>query len=77
MIQNVEENGPPKGEIVLVIAPPNNTDKAEYTEDEIESLLKQHLKQYSLRESVDMITELTGRKRKDIYQQALDLKDAE
>ncbi|MEC7701721.1 MAG: 16S rRNA (cytidine(1402)-2'-O)-methyltransferase [Pseudomonadota bacterium] len=77
LIQNVEENGPPKGEIVLVIAPPNNTDKAEYTEDEIESLLKQHLKQYSLRESVDMITELTGRKRKDIYQQALDLKDAE
>ncbi len=77
LIQDVEENGPPKGEIVLVISPPNNTDKAEYTEDEIESLLIQHLKQYSLRESVDMITELTGRKRKDIYQQALDLKDAE
>tara|TARA_Y100000296_G_scaffold2495_1_gene3288 strand:+ start:569839 stop:570714 length:876 start_codon:yes stop_codon:yes gene_type:complete len=77
LIQDVEENGPPKGEIVLVISPPNNTDKAEYTENEIESLLIQHLKQYSLRESVDMITELTGRKRKDIYQQALDLKDAE
>ena len=77
LISAIEENGPPKGEIVLVIAPPGEETQAEYSEEEIDQLLRQHLGQFSLRESVDMVTELTGRKRKDIYKKALDFKDAE
>jgi len=64
----------PKGEIVLVIA---GRDKAETAldDDEIIQLLTEYLNDHSLRDAVQMVQDIAGRKHKDIYRLALSLKE--
>jgi 16S rRNA (cytidine1402-2'-O)-methyltransferase len=65
-----ETAGAPRGEIVLVIAPP-----ATSTADagDIDALLRNALARVSLKEAVAEITTVTGRPRREIYQRALKL----
>ena len=63
-----------RGEIVVVIAPPQAP--AEMGAVESESLLREALERLSLKDAVAEIAELTGRRRREIYQSALALQKA-
>ena len=62
---------PPKGEIVVVIAPP--TEEKELPP--LESLLKNRLKKMSVKSAADEVAALTGISRKIVYTKALELKN--
>ena len=65
-------SGPPKGEIVLLIAGPAENAEAASTET-IEALLLEALSRQSLKNAVQEVATITGQSRKIIYQQALSL----
>lgn len=64
----------PRGEIVLVIAPPAAAQPV--TAAEAETLLRQALSRLSLKDAVGEVAVATGLPRRDVYQQALALADA-
>ena len=72
LIAFYEENGAPKGEIVLVIGPPANR---EVTQDDIDGLLKEALQTMRVKDAAKHVAELLGVPKKDVYNRALDLKD--
>lgn len=68
-----QENGEPKGEIVIVIG---RGEKAQAPQVDVCALLKDALKKHdSVRDAVDAVTEQTGLDRRKIYKQALELKN--
>jgi 16S rRNA (cytidine1402-2'-O)-methyltransferase len=62
--------GAPRGEIVLVIAPPQH-EAADETD--VDALLRRALERVSVKEAVGEIAAVTGRPRREIYQRALEL----
>jgi 16S rRNA (cytidine1402-2'-O)-methyltransferase len=62
--------GAPRGEIVLVIAPPAEQSIAE---SDLDALLRRALERVSVKEAVGEIAAVTGRPRREIYQRALEL----
>lgn len=68
------EEGEPKGEIVLVIAPPADTQGNEISPDNLDSLIRDALARHSLRDAVDAVMAQTGLKRKAVYNRAVALK---
>lgn len=68
------EAGPPKGEIVIVIAPP---DKKAASDDEIDGLIARALEGTSLSRAVADVAAATGRPRKQVYDRALALREAQ
>lgn len=71
LITHYEENGLPKGEIVLVIQPPQQDD---VSEDDVQQALKNALKTMSTKEAAAYVAAQTGWKKKQIYDMALKLK---
>ncbi len=69
-----ETEGPPKGEIVVLVAPPGAD--APSAED-AEKLLATLLATKPLSEAVTEAASLTGLKRRDLYKRALALKDGD
>ena len=66
-----------KGEIVLLIAPPDAHDDAEnLSDDEIDAQLRHAMQHGSLKEAAAIVAEATGRPKREIYQRALALKDS-
>lgn len=65
------QRSPPKGEVVMVISPP---DKATATHD-IPAMLAILLKDHSVKEAAAIVAEQTGKPRKEIYGIALTLKE--
>lgn len=61
---------PPKGEIVLVVEPPIQTNLVDYTD-----ALKQELKKSSLKTAVKTIVEKFDLNKNEVYQKALELKN--
>jgi 16S rRNA (cytidine1402-2'-O)-methyltransferase len=61
--------GPPKGEVVVVVGPP--AAPAATDQDEIDRLLGQALEGESLRDAVDAVAAATGAPRKTVYARAL------
>jgi len=61
-----------KGEIVLVIAPPQEED---FDEIDVEALLKEELKHSTLKEAVKKVSEAYHLKRNDVYDKALQIKN--
>jgi len=61
----------PRGEIVLVIAPPQAPQRA--SEGETEALLRAALNRVSLKDAVGEVADATGLPRRDVYQRALTL----
>jgi 16S rRNA (cytidine1402-2'-O)-methyltransferase len=64
-----------RGEIVIVIAPPPTP--ATVSAAESESLLRDALQRLSLKDAVAEVAQLTGRRRRDVYQSALALQKAD
>src|SRR5262245_13131541 len=60
----------PRGEIVIVIAPPA-TEKL--SADDLDTLLRQALARLSVKEAVAEVATVTGQSRRDVYQRALSL----
>lgn len=73
ILQHVQKDGEPKGEIVLVIG------RGEEKKDEInvDALLKKAMETMSLKESVVAVVEATGLPKKQIYNAALAIKSEE
>lgn len=65
---------PIKGEIVLVIAPPSETESEKSSLD-IDALLIEEMKHFSLKESVKNISQKYNLKKNDVYDKALLLKN--
>jgi 16S rRNA (cytidine1402-2'-O)-methyltransferase len=65
---------PPRGEIVLVIAPPLEPERP--GEAETEALLRQALTRVSLKDAVSEVADATGLPRREVYQRALALAEA-
>jgi 16S rRNA (cytidine1402-2'-O)-methyltransferase len=62
--------GAPKGEVVIVIGPPAET---EVRADQLDEALTKALAVLSLKEAVASVTYTTGLKRKQVYARALEL----
>lgn len=71
LAQYYTEN-PAKGEIVLVIAPPCQSESAEI---DVKNELLSRLQKMSLKSAVEEVTALSGLSKKEVYNQALVLKD--
>ena len=71
LIQHYQQT-PPKGEIVILLGAPD-TPQSDY---DIDTLLRQALKDNSTKDAAHMVAEITGRPKKEIYQRALTLKDS-
>jgi len=70
LAEHYESAGAPRGEIVLVIAPPQH-EAADETD--VDALLRRALERVSVKEAVGEIAAVTGRPRREIYQRALEL----
>jgi 16S rRNA (cytidine1402-2'-O)-methyltransferase len=66
---------PPRGEIVLVVAPPADEEPA-LALDTIDALLRQELASRSVKDAVEDVAARSGRPRREIYRRALALKQA-
>ncbi len=64
--------GPPKGEIVIAVAPPRAEDAAP-SQEEFDLRLRSALESGSLRDAVDRLATETGLPRKQVYARALEL----
>ena len=62
----------PRGEIVIVIAPPGAA--AQTSEAELDAMLADALERSSLKDAVEEVAVVTGRPRREVYQRALTLK---
>jgi len=64
------EGAETRGEIVIVVAPPTET---ETTDSDVDALLRQALARASVKDAAGEIALMTGRPRRDVYRRALDL----
>jgi len=60
----------PRGEIVIVIAPPS---EAPAEADDVDALLQQALARVSVKDAVGEVAAMTGRPRREVYHRALEL----
>jgi len=67
-----QEAGAPKGEIVVVIAPPDETDAA-VSADALDDQIKAALRNLSVKDAAEAVAAATGMKRRAVYQRALEL----
>lgn len=67
-----QESGAPKGEVVIVVAPPDEV-AAGATPEDIERLLTQALETSSVKDAVADVTRATGAPRRDVYARALEM----
>lgn len=72
LAQVYAEEGAPKGEVVLVIAPPE--ERVSFDDGQLEMALLEAMADMRLKEAVAEITELSGLPRKRVYDMALALK---
>lgn len=70
LIEYYNEVGLPKGEIVLVIAPPG---EKTYSEADIENLIRIELKLNSVKAAAGIVAEKTGKKKSDLYNIAVQI----
>ena len=64
------ERATPKGEIVIVIEPP---EKNSEIIDDLDGALKDALESLTVKEAVAAVTYISGRKRKEVYKRALEI----
>jgi 16S rRNA (cytidine1402-2'-O)-methyltransferase len=69
-----EEAGPPKGEIVIVVGPPEK--RAALCAHEIDAMLENALARATLKDAVAEVVAMTGLPRRDVYARALELSGA-
>lgn len=69
-----EEAGPPKGEIVIVVGPPEK--RAALCTHEVDAMLENALARATLKDAVAEVVAMTGLPRRDVYARALELSGA-
>lgn len=77
LVQKIKIDGAPKGEIVLLISSTGNRANKTIDNDTVDALLSEHLTGKSLKDAVDIVTEMTGVKRKIVYSRALFIKGSQ
>ncbi|MEZ5690521.1 MAG: 16S rRNA (cytidine(1402)-2'-O)-methyltransferase [Rickettsiales bacterium] len=75
ILTDIESNGAPRGEIVILISPPNSN-KLINDSQEIENEIKNILQTKSIKETVAIVVEKTGISRKIIYEKTLKIKNS-
>jgi 16S rRNA (cytidine1402-2'-O)-methyltransferase len=70
LIEYYARAGEPKGEVVIVIAPPG---EEQISDDALSAKLKLLLKTHAVKDAASILAEETGRARKEIYTLALTL----
>jgi 16S rRNA (cytidine1402-2'-O)-methyltransferase len=73
LAEHYEAAGPPKGEVVVVIGPPEPNEADTPDAEALDSQLRAALSHDSLRDAVAAVAEATGLPRKQIYARALEL----
>ena len=74
LLNYYQENGEPKGEVVLLVA--RTSGKMHSQQYNVNELLKDALKKYNtVRDAVDAVTQQTGLDRRKIYKQAVEIKN--
>ncbi len=68
LLAHYEERGLPKGEIVLVIAPPDDT---EFSEEAVCDMIRDALESMRTKEAASFVADITGLKKNDLYNIAL------
>ena len=68
-----QKEGPPKGEITIVVGPPLEGD--EMSDAEIDTMLKDAMKTERIKDAANMVAAASGRSKRDLYNRALALKD--
>ena len=71
LAKSLAETSEPRGEIVLVVAPPTALEQP--SADDADALLRQALARVSLKDAVGEVALATGLSRRDLYQRALSL----
>jgi 16S rRNA (cytidine1402-2'-O)-methyltransferase len=71
LIAYYEKEGEPKGEVVIVLSPPE--EGAQASDEELSEKLTLLLKEHSVKEAASILAEETGRARKELYSLALKL----
>jgi 16S rRNA (cytidine1402-2'-O)-methyltransferase len=75
-LARIYADNPPRGEIVVVIAPPQAA--ARVSAAEADAMLRQALSRVSLKDAVGEVADATGLPRREVYRHALEIaKDAE
>ncbi|MBX3445637.1 MAG: 16S rRNA (cytidine(1402)-2'-O)-methyltransferase [Parvibaculaceae bacterium] len=69
-----EEAGPPRGEIVIIVGPPEK--RAALCAHEVDAMLENALARASLKDAVAEVVAMTGLPRRDVYARALELSGA-
>jgi 16S rRNA (cytidine1402-2'-O)-methyltransferase len=69
LAQHYARSGPPKGEVVIVVAPPG--ERAPPGDDVIDALLRDAMAGRSLRDAVDLVAERLALPRRAVYERAL------
>ncbi len=75
LAQHYQDAGAPKGEVVIVIAPPG--DQPSLSQDQLDALINEALNSSSLRDAVKHVTETTGLPRRIVYARALELNETD
>ena len=75
LASHYENSGAPKGEIVVVVAPPDPSTQS-VSAEELDRKLLRALQGGSLKDAVAEVTEETGMKRREIYARALALSES-
>lgn len=74
LITYYKERGNPKGEVVIVVAPPAKTT---FDITHLDTAIDTALQDMSLKDAVHYVTEQTGLPKKQVYQRALERKNAD
>jgi 16S rRNA (cytidine1402-2'-O)-methyltransferase len=75
LARHYEGGGETRGEIVIVVAPPD-AEAAAVGPEEIDALLRQALGRVSVKDAAAEVAAATGRSRREIYQRAIALSEA-
>ena len=70
------ENGEPKGELVLVIDRPDKA-QSTWTDVQVAALITETLAHHSVRDTVQMVADMTGLPKQQVYKQVLAAHDAQ
>ena len=72
LADHYQTEGPPKGEVVVVVGPPSGET---FSDEAVDRMLRDHLQTLRVRDAAAEVAELTGLPRNRLYARALELKD--
>ena len=71
LIPHYEQEGLPKGELVLVIG--ESSEEKTFDPDDIDTLIQENLESHTPRDTADIVAEITGLPKKQIYKRVVEL----